>query len=90
MTQIFCPHCAWKPRPDDLWSCEPRCGHEWHTFDTRGQCPKCRKQWAKTHCPACGKWSPHVSWYHDDPEEIARLERLLDPIEAPRPESAPA
>lgn len=78
MTKIYCPKCHWQPRPSDRWNCEPSCEHSWNTFDTRGQCPKCLKQWHKTQCFRCTQYSPYGTWYHEDPEEIARLERLVD------------
>lgn len=78
MTQIFCPKCHWLPRKNDKWHCEPGCGHAWHTFDTRGQCPRCLKQWRQTQCWRCTEFSAHDSWYHEDPEELARLNRLAD------------
>lgn len=79
MTQIFCPQCWWKPHTDDIWKCEPGCGHCWNHFDTRGQCPQCRQQWQRTQCLSCDTWSPHFAWYHEDPGEIGRLARLLEP-----------
>jgi len=33
------------------------------TFETRGRCPECSKQWQRTACLRCGEWSPHESWY---------------------------
>jgi hypothetical protein len=38
----------------------------WNTFETRGRCPGCRKQWRVTVCLACGVGSPHEDWYHDE------------------------
>jgi len=66
MSRIWCPKCQWLPNPRDQWACHPGCGHEWHTFDTRGQCPKCLKQWKQTMCFRCNCWSLHERWYHDD------------------------
>jgi len=62
--EIYCPKCAWRPQPEDRWSCEPSCGTVWNTFWTRGLCPGCRKQWADTQCLACRQFSPHKQWYH--------------------------
>jgi hypothetical protein len=62
--EIYCPKCAWRPQPEDRWSCEPSCGTVWNTFWTRGLCPGCRKQWADTQCLACRQFSPHQQWYH--------------------------
>jgi hypothetical protein len=61
----------------------------WHTFDTRGQCPACRKQWHETECLRCAKWSKHALWYHDDPEETARWERLVDEAQTTEIEADP-
>lgn len=58
---VQCPKCEWKPDGKPYWECE--CGHSWNTFDTRGKCPSCGKQWQTTQCHACGKWSPHSRWY---------------------------
>lgn len=38
--------------------------HVWNTFDTRGVCPNCDKQWKDTQCLECHRWSPHEDWYH--------------------------
>ncbi len=77
MARIFCPKCAWKPRPFDQWECWPGCQHQWHTFDTRGQCPKCLKQWKETQCLRCDAMSLHEDWYHDEGEDD-RLRRLVE------------
>ena len=63
---VRCPACHWRPRRSDLWSCNPGCGHAWHTFDTAGLCPGCDKHWAQTQCIKCGVWSDHDAWYHED------------------------
>ena len=77
MNRIWCPKCNWVPRPADRWACEPGCGHSWHTFDTRGQCPACLKQWKKTQCLRCDAMSPHEDWYHNDEQSEARLNALM-------------
>lgn len=59
--RIRCPGCKYRPHRRDQWLCD--CGHEWNTFDTRGLCPACGKQWTETCCPRCGEWSPHDDWY---------------------------
>jgi hypothetical protein len=61
--KIRCPKCAWEPTKSDRWCCEPGCGHLWNTFETRGQCPSCNKQWAETACLRCLQWSRHDDWY---------------------------
>jgi len=66
MTRIFCPLCGWRPTPMSRWACWPGCRTSWNTFDTRGQCPGCRKQWYETQCLRCHQLSPHEAWYHDD------------------------
>jgi hypothetical protein len=64
--RIRCPQCRWQPGPNDRWFCD--CGHAWNTFQTRGRCPACQKQWAVTECLRCGGWSAHEDWYERDPE----------------------
>ncbi|HEY7411168.1 MAG TPA: hypothetical protein VII13_10525 [Vicinamibacteria bacterium] len=59
--RIRCPRCGWEPRARDRWSCG--CGHAWHTFDTGGVCPACRRVWEDTQCPQCYQWSRHADWY---------------------------
>jgi hypothetical protein len=58
---IRCPRCKWTPRRENLWTCD--CGHQWNTFDTRGLCPGCGRQWEITMCFQCGEMSPHSEWY---------------------------
>ncbi len=64
--RIRCPRCGWTPGSGDLWLCS--CGHAWHTFDTRGRCPSCSRQWTQTQCLSCGAWSPHEEWYAEEPD----------------------
>lgn len=59
--QIICPNCGWGSDGLAHWRCE--CGYLWNTFETRGKCPKCSKQWADTSCPRCSIFSPHEAWY---------------------------
>ena len=61
--RIRCPTCAWEPSRGDRWHCHETCGHVWNTFETRGRCPECGKQWAETACLRCGVWSRHEDWY---------------------------
>lgn len=56
-----CPQCHWVPVHGDLWLCT--CGHRWYTFETRGRCPACAKQWETTACLSCQALSPHQDWY---------------------------
>ncbi len=70
--KIACPKCTWEPTASDRWACS--CGHVWNTFDTGGQCPKCRHVWRETVCLACKRWSKHHDWYHDLPSVDALLE----------------
>ena len=58
---IKCPRCSYKPTKIDQWICD--CLNIWNTFDTAGQCPRCKKIWEDTCCPSCLKWSKHLSWY---------------------------
>lgn len=59
--RIRCPKCKWQPRKGDSWQCA--CLFVWNTFDTRGQCPACNRQWHDTQCLRCHEWSPHEAWY---------------------------
>ncbi|CAF5063961.1 unnamed protein product, partial [Rotaria sp. Silwood1] len=52
-----CPKCNWVSNGEALWQGER--AHSWNTFDTRGKCPQCEKQWTTTQCPICHEWSPH-------------------------------
>ncbi|GAB4404346.1 MAG: hypothetical protein OHK0053_29830 [Microscillaceae bacterium] len=81
--KIYCPKCEWEPRPDDLWWCS-KCSHEWHTFDTQGQCPNCKFIWKDTQCLSCHQWSRHHDWYHDLPP----VEELLEEIVTAKPNPA--
>ncbi|HXW03600.1 MAG TPA: hypothetical protein VD833_00095 [Vicinamibacterales bacterium] len=63
---VRCPRCGWRPTRQDLWGCNPGCGHVWHTFDTHGECPGCSKQWSATQCLRCQEWSDHDAWYEDE------------------------
>src|SRR5690242_12400308 len=60
--RIRCPRCGWVPRRESRWWCSP-CGTAWNTFETRGLCPGCGKQWEHTACLRCGQWSRHADWY---------------------------
>jgi hypothetical protein len=73
--EIHCPKCRWKPTPEARWTC--RCRNVWNTFETGGQCPKCRKVWRDTQCLACSQWSRHHDWYHDLPP----VDELIQEIE---------
>ncbi len=59
--RIRCPKCRWTPSAHDHWQCT--CLHIWNTFDTRGRCPACTRQWHDTMCLRCTQWSPHEEWY---------------------------
>lgn len=63
--RIRCPRCQWQPAPNDTWRCDPGCLHVWNTFETRGVCPACSKQWTQTACLRCHVWSPHDDWYEE-------------------------
>lgn len=72
---IQCSICEWNPDGRAYWQCS--CGHFWNTFDTKGQCPKCKIQWKDTRCPGCGTSTPHKNWYKTK-EEIEQIEHLGD------------
>lgn len=59
-----CPKCYWVPSIDSRWMCE--CQHSWNTFETRGQCPNCKKTWTHTQCRSCNQWSLHGDWYKEN------------------------
>ena len=63
---VRCPQCGWEPSADDRWACS--CLHLWNTFQTRGVCPACEKQWLETQCPRCNEWSLHEHWYYSSPD----------------------
>jgi hypothetical protein len=65
--RIRCPKCEWEPSSSDRWYCDLECDHSWNTFETRGRCPKCGKQWTETACLRCHVWSPHDDWYETSP-----------------------
>lgn len=87
---IACPKCDWRPPPKARWACS--CGHHWHTFATRGVCPRCGKAWRMTQCPACHVWSDHEDWYHDDDGGLTVEEfiRQFEQDEEPAPSSGGA
>ena len=62
--EIHCPHCEWRPRPEDRWQCAHPCAAVWNTFWTRSVCPGCGIKWPQTQCLACGEWTAHEAWYH--------------------------
>jgi hypothetical protein len=47
------------------------CLHVWNTFDTRGVCPACGREWSETQCLRCKAWSRHEDWYVEEPEPMA-------------------
>ena len=67
---VRCPRCRWRPRRDSRWCCGSAvgCGHSWNTFETRGRCPKCQRQWRLTQCLSCHAWPVHEDWYERDEE----------------------
>jgi hypothetical protein len=58
---VRCPACGWVPQPLSLWGCD--CGFMFNTFEVRGRCPACDKQWEWTACLACSVRSDHAEWY---------------------------
>lgn len=85
---IACPKCDWRPPPNARWACS--CGHHWHTFATRGVCPRCGTAWRLTQCFACQVWSDHEDWYHPDDGGLTVEEfiRQFEHDEEPAPTSA--
>lgn len=79
---ISCPKCNWEPDGYPYWQCT--CSHKWDTFSTGGRCPKCGKVWEDTQCistraAGCGKWSPHLDWYHGLNDIVIKLkEEILE------------
>ena len=68
--KIRCPRCAWEPAKSDRWQCHPGgCDYVWNTFDTRGRCPACHKQWIETVCLRCLQRSRHDDWYVNEDRE---------------------
>jgi hypothetical protein len=70
--RVRCPLCGWEPGKRARWSCDPRCGHLWNTFETRGVCPRCEKRWLETACLRCHGWSRHEAWYESSGPEDPR------------------
>ena len=68
-SRIRCPRCGWEPGRHDQWMCS--CFHVWNTFDTRGVCPACGREWQETQCRRCSAWSRHEDWYIDEQEPSA-------------------
>lgn len=60
--EIACPHCGQSPTEGEEWDCA-NCGYSWNTFNTRGMCPGCGRQWLETQCHSCGRWAAHHEWY---------------------------
>jgi len=81
--KIACPKCSWEPDGGAYWACT-KCGCSWNTFDTRGKCPSCGKQYHNTQCigyrGGCDKMSPHLDWYTDLSNVV---DELLKSIEEP-------
>ena len=68
---MSCPRCSWIPSTTDEWECD--CGYRWNTFESRGQCPSCDKQWETTQCLKCGEPSDHGDWYPSGEEPSDRV-----------------
>jgi hypothetical protein len=71
--RIYCPKCHWEPTFFSTWFCDDICNHEWNTFDTYGQCPKCGKIWMETQCLECDIFSLHMDWYHELDDTLIHL-----------------
>ncbi len=78
---IECPRCGWRPRPQSRWRCD--CGHTWNTFDTRGVCPSCGKNWTTTLCLNCRESPDHQTWYFEKPPKRPLVSRDAMPALLP-------
>ena len=56
-----CPSCHTAPVKGEIWKCS-QCGQAFDTFQSRGVCPNCRKQFEVTKCLDCGVSSPMSEW----------------------------
>jgi len=62
--KIRCPKCGWEPEKTSKWRCTA-CEKKWHTFDTRGVCPACEKEYNYTQCQNldCTELSHFSDWF---------------------------
>jgi Zn-dependent protease len=56
-----CPSCHTAPVKGTIWKCS-QCSQAFDTFQSRGVCPNCRKQFEVTKCLDCGVASPMSEW----------------------------
>jgi Zn-dependent protease len=56
-----CPSCETAPPAGAFWKCN-QCGQAFDTFQSRGVCPNCRKQFEVTRCLDCGVAKPMSEW----------------------------
>jgi hypothetical protein len=74
-SNISCPKCGWEPDESCRWKCD-ECGTSWNTFETRGKCPGCGKQFIDTRCSkskgGCGQTCLNADWY--EPIEQIKLQ----------------
>jgi Zn-dependent protease len=59
-----CPSCRTAPPVGAYWTCG-RCRQPFDTFETRGVCPHCSAQYAKTMCLDCQEQRPLNDWVVD-------------------------
>ena len=56
-----CPSCRTAPPLGAYWQCG-QCSQAFDTFQTRGICPHCAAEFAKTTCLDCGEQHPFNEW----------------------------
>ncbi len=75
--EVECPHCQWTPESTPLWNCL-QCGKDLDHFESVGRCSNCGYTHENTYCPSefggCGNSSPHIDWYGDFEEGLAKID----------------
>lgn len=60
---VRCPVCSSAPPEGARWYCTSVCRCAFHTFATRGVCPRCGYRHGLAWCLICQQPSPHADWY---------------------------